>query len=221
MPHQKEPFRLNSLKDIQHIECIIEQQKHDHSSKGLVFFGSARLQETNQHYQAAYRVAKECAKKGYFIISGGGGGIMEAANRGAKEVGTLSVGLNIRLAFEQFPNPYLDMEIMFEEFWLRKLFFDRIASTFILFAGGFGTLDELFDILVLIQTQKRTKRPIILYGEEFWQPMIKFFSDSLLQQGCINANELNLLQIANSTEEVLKILSPSKDLRKKMLEGKI
>ncbi|MDE7316509.1 MAG: TIGR00730 family Rossman fold protein [Helicobacter sp.] len=201
-----EQILLQNLDEVQRVENRVRMRAGGAQKQAVVVFGSARIRADSQSYAEALGVSTELARRGYFIVTGGGYGIMEAANRGAKDGGALSVGLNISLPHEEIPNSYLDVSVQFHDFWLRKMFFEQIASAFVLFAGGFGTLDELFDVLVLIQTQKRSRRPIILYGKDFWTPLVRFFEQSLLAQSCIEQGELELVKIVENREELLPIL---------------
>ncbi len=197
---------LTNLADTKHVIQRLKELNPHHLSHGIVIFGSARIKEQHFYYTQAQKISQSLAQNSC-IITGGGYGIMEAANKGAKDAGAFSVGLNIKLPRENKPNNFLDIQIHFEEFWLRKFFFEQIASAFIIFPGGFGTLDELFDILVLCQTHKRPIRPIVLYGKKFWQPMLHFFNHSLLHEQCIEQDELNLIKIADSLEDIKAIFA--------------
>lgn len=201
-----EKIFLQSLDDVQKVQDLVHLRAGGAQKQGVVVFGSARVQQESKHYRQAKDASAQLAKLGFFIVTGGGYGIMEAANKGAKEAGGFSVGLNISLPREEVPNNSLDVSVQFEDFWLRKMFFERIACAFVLFAGGFGTLDELFDILVLMQTQKRARRPIVLVGKEFWTPLITFFTQSLLHEGCIEQSELELVRIVDSLDELTQIV---------------
>ncbi|MDE6044300.1 MAG: TIGR00730 family Rossman fold protein, partial [Helicobacter sp.] len=201
-----EQIWLQNLDEVQKVEDWVRMRAGGAQSRAVVVFGSARVSASSQSYIEALGMSAELARRGYFIVTGGGYGIMEAANRGAKDGGALSVGLNISLPHEEIPNAYLDVSVQFHDFWLRKMFFEHIASAFVLFAGGFGTLDELFDVLVLIQTQKRTRRPIVLFGKEFWTPLVRFFEQSLLAHSCIERGELELVKIVENRSELLSIL---------------
>src|SRR3712207_4908802 len=148
------------------------------------------------------RVGHCLGKHGFSVITGGGPGCMEAANRGAQESGALSVGLNIELPFEQKPNPYLGISLDFHYFFTRKLIFVRYSSAFVVTPGGYGTLDELFEALVLVQTEKIERFPVILVGSEFWQPMVDWVRDQLLVNGMISAEDVDLIAVVDDPEEV-------------------
>jgi uncharacterized protein (TIGR00730 family) len=185
----------------------------------IVFFGSARITENgpmSRYYQAAREVARlvthwsenlENTTHRFVVCSGGGPGIMEAANRGARDAGGKSIGLNIGLPFEQVPNPYITPELEFEfhYFFMRKFWFAYPAKALVVFPGGFGTMDEMFEILTLAQTQKIESRiVIVLYGSEYWKEVVNF--EALVRHGTISQSDLNLFQYADSPAEALQIL---------------
>ncbi len=173
-------------------------------------FGSARTKEDNPHYKLAVDVAAALVREGYGIITGGGPGIMEAANRGAKESGGVSVGLNIDLPFEQGYNPYIDADKVFNfnYFFIRKVMFVKYAQAFVVLPGGFGTMDELFEVLTLIQTKKIAKIPVILMGTEFWAGMLDWVKNSLAEKyGTISPKDIDLIPVTDSTDEVVKIIN--------------
>ena len=169
-------------------------------------FGSARTKPESEHYQKAEEIAKQLTQKGYGVITGGGPGIMEAANKGANKGKGPSVGLNIDLPFEQSHNPYIDQDklITFDYFFIRKLMFVKYAQGFIVLPGGFGTLDELFEAMTLIQTKKIDKFPIILVGKTFWSGMVKWIETSLLnQEETISKKDLFLFTVVDTPEEAI------------------
>jgi hypothetical protein len=173
-------------------------------------FGSARTKTDNKYYALASEVAHKLTQQGFGIISGGGPGIMEAANKGAREGGGKSVGLNIELPFEQEPNPYIDSDknLNFDYFFVRKVMFVKYSQGFIVLPGGFGTLDELFESLTLIQTFKIGKFPIVLMGSDYWSGLIDWIKKSLLEaEGNISPQDLNLFQLADSADEAVKIIT--------------
>jgi len=172
-------------------------------------FGSARLKPGSKYYELATNVAHKVVDQGYGIISGGGPGIMEAANKGAYEGDGTSVGLNIDLPFEQNDNPYIDRDknLYFDYFFVRKVMFVKYAQGFIVMPGGFGTLDELFEALTLIQTGKIDKFPIILVGKEFWQGLLDWVKNMVCEQfQNINPEDLDLIQLVDTEDEVVQIL---------------
>jgi uncharacterized protein (TIGR00730 family) len=156
-------------------------------------FGSARVSEDSPVYQAARTVGRHFAERGWAVITGGGPGVMEAANRGAKDVGGLSIGFNIDLPHEQGPNPYLDISYTFKHFYARKVCFVKPAEGFVIFPGGFGTLDELFEALTLIQTGKAQNFPVVLYDTDYWGELLAWIKGELLADGMISAEDLDLL----------------------------
>ncbi len=175
----------------------------------VTIFGSARTDPENKYYKLAESIAFKITKSGYGIITGGGPGIMEAGNKGAYHGGGTSVGLNIDLPFEQHFNPYIDADknIQFDYFFVRKVMFMKYSQGFVVMPGGFGTLDELFEALTLIQTKKIGKFPIILVGSEFWTGLIDWIKNTLLNQfSNISPEDLNLIQIVDSEDEVVAIL---------------
>jgi uncharacterized protein (TIGR00730 family) len=166
-------------------------------------FGSARVPEGDPQYELARAVARELSADGMDIITGGGPGLMEAANRGAKEGGSRSIGLNIELPFEQHENPYLDVELTCHYFFTRKLFFVRYSVGFVVFPGGFGTLDELFEALTLSQTGKTRHFPIVLVGSDYWRGLIDWMRERLVGEGKISPLDLDLLQVCDDPKEIV------------------
>ncbi len=175
----------------------------------ISIFGSARTPESDFFYNETVKLSEQISKKGLGIITGGGPGIMEAANRGAKNAGGISVGLNIKLPFEQEPNEYIDKEnsIDFDYFFVRKIMFVKYAQAFVVMPGGFGTLDELFEALTLVQTHKIEKIPVILYGKKFWNGCIEWLEEIvLLKYSNISKEDLDLFKLVDTPDEVLKII---------------
>lgn len=175
----------------------------------VTIFGSARTPPDHPHYQAAVETARLLAQAGLAIITGGGPGIMEAGNRGAKLGGGVSVGLNIELPFEQGTNPYVETALNFRYFFVRKTMFVKYAQAFVIFPGGFGTLDELFESLVLIQTGKIYNFPILLFGAQYWSGLLDWLRQSALAGGKIAAPDLDLLTVTDSPEEVRDLVLKS------------
>jgi uncharacterized protein (TIGR00730 family) len=165
-------------------------------------FGSARLRPGNKYYDEAVALSKLLADDGFAIITGGGPGIMEGANKGAKKGKAHSVGLNIELPQEQLPNKYQDINLSFRYFFIRKLMFIKYAIAFIIFPGGFGTMDELFEALTLAQTKRIKSFPIILYGSDYWQGLIDWMKNSLVPNGTISLEDFALFSIVDKPEEV-------------------
>src|SRR5581483_236062 len=179
----------------------------------VTIFGSARVGEGDAPYEAARGVARRFAEAGFAIVTGGGPGVMEAANRGAREGGGLSVGFNIELPHEQHANPYLDIEVTFRHFYARKVMFVKPAQGFVVFPGGFGTGDELFESLTLIQTGKVLHFPVVLFGSAFWAPMIAWFEEHLVPLGMISPDDLELLSVTDSPAEACNRVRASYDAR--------
>lgn len=177
-----------------------------HIQAGVTFFGSARVLPGSEPYERTYALAKAVAGAGYTVITGGGPGVMEAANKGAHEVGAQSVGLNINLPMEQRPNPYIKTLLSFRYFFVRKVMFVKYSQAFIIMPGGFGTLDELFESVTLIQTHKIQPFPIILVGRSFWAPLLSWIEDSLMARGLISEGDRQIMNVADTPEEVLAIL---------------
>jgi hypothetical protein len=165
--------------------------------KAVTVFGSARTAPGDPQYRAAEEVAGLLARAGFAVITGGGPGIMEAANKGAKEAGGLSIGCNIELPFEQEPNPYLDTLIDFRYFFVRKTMFAKYSAAFLIFPGGFGTLDELFEALVLIQTGKLFHFPVILFGQRYWGGLVRWLQARVLREGKVSPSDLDLMVLTD------------------------
>ncbi len=172
-------------------------------------FGSARTTHDNPYYSLAERIAKRITDLGFGVITGGGPGIMEAANKGAHDNGGTSVGLNIELPFEQQSNPFIDKQnsIDFDYFFVRKVMFVKYAQGFVVMPGGFGTLDELFEAITLIQTKKVDKFPIILVGRNYWQGLYDWIKNTLADQGSISPDDLQLIELVDTEDEVVQILT--------------
>ncbi len=202
---------LSELTDAQRVLRIQDELRAgfktlSHIGKAVSIFGSARTPADHPRYQAAREMARTLGHAGYAIITGGGPGIMEAANRGAREAGVPSVGLGIDLPHEQGVNPYVDLELDFHYFFARKVMFVRYASGFVVFPGGFGTLDELFEAATLRQTEKIRYFPIILMDRAFWGGLIDWLDDPVLAEGNISPEDVSALHLCNTTNEVREIL---------------
>jgi uncharacterized protein (TIGR00730 family) len=180
-------------------------------TRGVAIFGSARTPEANPYYEAARETAAQLAHAGFAVITGGGPGIMEAANRGALDAGGLSIGCNIELPFEQAPNRFQTRSLTFKYFFVRKTMFVKYSTAFIIFPGGFGTLDELFEALTLIQTRKIKNFPVVLYGSDYWGGMIKWLEEVMLEAGNISEEDMALLHVTDSPAEVVEIVVRSQD----------
>jgi uncharacterized protein (TIGR00730 family) len=175
----------------------------------VTIFGSARIKPEHEYYKLAEKIAYKISKAGYGVITGGGPGIMEAGNKGAHNGGGTSVGLNIELPFEQHFNPYIDKDknLNFDYFFVRKVIFVKYSQGFVVMPGGFGTLDEMFEALTLIQTKKIGKFPIILVGSSFWAGLIDWIKAVLVEQErTVNAEDLNLFKVVDTADEVLETL---------------
>jgi len=170
----------------------------------VALFGSARVHEGSRPYEAARAAGRRFAEKGWAVVTGGGGGVMEGANRGAKEGGGLSVGFNIVLPHEQHPNPYLDIAHTFDHFYARKVCFVRPSEGFVIFPGGFGTLDELYESLTLIQTGKIKHFPVVLFDSGYWEEMVEWIRDELVPVGMISSDDIDLLRLTDDVEEVVE-----------------
>jgi uncharacterized protein (TIGR00730 family) len=183
---------------------------------GVSVFGSARIGENHPWYELCRETARCLVRHGFAVITGGGPGLMEAANRGAAEAGGLSVGLNIELPHEQHPNPYANRSLDFHYFFARKLMFVRYARAFVVFPGGFGTLDEMFESLTLIQTERIKHFPTILVGSEHWAPLLEWIDHSLEDNGLIAAADKELLVTADTPDEVCDHVRRASERQKEM-----
>lgn len=180
----------------------------------VTFWGSARTEPNHPYYKAAEQLAAKLAKKGFTVISGGGGGIMEASNVGAFKVGGKSIGLNIQLPFEQKLNPYTTQALSFDFFFSRKVMLTFASEVYVYFPGGFGTLDEFFEILTLIQTKKIERVPIVLIGTDFWNPLIAWFEKDLIKKHkTISKEDLDLFVVFDSVEEAYKYILKNVDCK--------
>lgn len=169
-------------------------------------FGSARVKKNSPVYKDTIQVARLLVENGFNVISGGGPGVMEAANKGAAEAGGKSVGLHIELPKEQKPNPYANVRLNFKYFFIRKVMFVKYAVAYIIMPGGFGTLDELFEALTLIQTQRIRPFPVILMGSNFWSGLVNWLKDTLVKEGTLSPHDLKIFQIVDRPEEAVDII---------------
>ena len=181
---------------------------------GVAIFGSARTPPDDPEYKAAQETAALLAQAGCSVITGGGPGIMEAANRGAFEAGGTSVGCNIELPHEQGSNPYLTLSLKFKYFFVRKMMFVKYSDAFIIFPGGFGTLDELFEALTLIQTKKIHNFPVVLYGSQYWKGMLEWLRGPMLGEAKIVEDDLKRLHLTDSPAEIVEIVSRFQNAQK-------
>lgn len=172
----------------------------------VTVFGSARVKEDDKHYLLAMEIGRKLAAEGITVVTGGGPGIMEAANRGAFEAGGQSIGLNIELPFEQRANPYVRKTVTFEYFFVRKVMLVKYANAFIILPGGFGTMDELFEAITLIQTGKIIPFPTILVDSSYWGGLIDWIKNTMLENGFIAKADLNFLQVVDTADEVITIV---------------
>lgn len=172
----------------------------------VTIFGSARIGPDDPYYRKAEYLSRLLAQKGFSVITGGGPGIMEAANKGAAEAGGTSVGMNIRLPFEQTPNPYANVKISYKYFFIRKVMFVKFAMAYVIMPGGFGTMDELFEALTLIQTKRIKSFPVILMGSEYWRGLLDWMRDTVFTKGNILKEDMDLLRIIDDPEEVVSYI---------------
>jgi uncharacterized protein (TIGR00730 family) len=177
-------------------------------------FGSARIGEDDPMYEAARQLGRELAGAGFAVITGGGPGLMEAANRGCREAGGLSIGCNIELPFEQGMNAYVDLGIDFRYFFVRKTMFVKYAEGFVVFPGGFGTLDELFEALTLIQTGKVQHFPVVLFGSDYWSGLLEWLRERMLMEGKVSPEDLELFKVVDQPEDVVPVFREALEQRK-------
>ncbi|MBK67696.1 MAG: TIGR00730 family Rossman fold protein [Rickettsiales bacterium] len=187
----------------------------------VTFFGSARFKPDNRYYEQTYEIAYLLGKHGYTIMTGGGPGTMEAANRGAKDAGALSIGCNIKLPEEQAPNPYVDIQLEFEYFFTRKYMLTRYSHSFVLMPGGFGTMDEIFETATLIRTKKIDPMPLILVGSDYWNFLKPFIEDTMLKHKTINQSDVDYFYLTDRSKDVLDFIDEHvnlNNLRDKVLQ---
>ncbi|MBT8206649.1 MAG: TIGR00730 family Rossman fold protein [Acidimicrobiia bacterium] len=188
-------------------ECVRGFRKLHFVGPCVTVFGSARFGEDSEYYRMARAAGARLASAGFTVMTGGGPGIMEAANRGAKEVGGRSLGCNIRLPEEQHPNQYLDSWITFRYFFVRKLMLVKYSYAFVAMPGGFGTLDEIFETMTLIQTGKISQFPVVLVGTEYWAPLLAFLRERLLVSGAIASDDLDQLVVTDDVDEAASVIA--------------
>jgi len=169
----------------------------------VTVFGSARFDESSPHYELAREVGRQLARVGFTVMTGGGPGIMEAANRGAKDVGGRSIGCNIKLPMEQAPNPYLDQFIDFRYFFVRKVMLVKYSYGFVILPGGYGTMDEIFETATLIQTGKIENFPLVLMGRDYWQPLLDFLQDRFVANKTIDSADIDLIHVTDSPKDAV------------------
>jgi hypothetical protein len=170
----------------------------------VTVFGSARLKPDDKYYHMAEKLGTLLAQNGFAVITGGGPGIMEAVNKGAADAGGQSVGMNIKLPFEQKPNPYANLQLDYKYFFIRKVMFVKYAMAYVIMPGGYGTMDEFFEALTLIQTKRVKSFPVILMGREYWQGLLDWLKDSMVQKNMILPFDLEMIQLIDEPEEVVK-----------------
>ena len=188
------------------LEFLRGFESFDFDAPCVTVFGSARFGEDHRHYKLARETGRALAEAGYAVMTGGGPGIMEAANRGAKEAGGLSLGCNIKLPSEQQPNPYLDKFIKFEHFFVRKVMLVKYSTAFVVMPGGFGTLDEAFEVITLIQTGKLERFPVVGMGGGFWDQLRAFARGTMLKEGTISTTDIDFIKPAATAAQALEII---------------
>jgi uncharacterized protein (TIGR00730 family) len=212
------PAIVSQLDDVARVHRIHEElqagfDRLAHIGRAVSIFGSARTPRTDPMYEKARETAATLGRAGFSIITGGGPGIMEAGNRGAHEAGATSIGLDIELPHEQFENPYVDISLNFHYFFVRKVMFVRYASAFVVFPGGFGTLDELFEAATLRQTSKIRHFPIVLFGTEYWEGLVAWLRSQVARKGNISPADVDMLLVTDSVSEVLRIVEAAEHRR--------
>ncbi len=195
------------------LEILRGFEELDFSGPCVTVFGSARFSDGHPYYETARELGQRLAEEGFAVMTGGGPGVMEAANRGAREAGGVSIGCNIQLPKEQVPNPYLDKFVEFEHFFVRKVMLVKYSSAFVVMPGGFGTLDEAFEVVTLVQTRKLESFPIVAMGGSFWNELREFITDTMLAAGTISEADLDVMQLADDVETAIKIIRQSTNLR--------
>lgn len=195
---------FDTLADVRNAVCI---------------FGSARTKPNDPYYQRGLETARLLAKEGFPIITGGGPGVMEAANRGAQEGGGLSIGCNIELPFEQGTNPYVQRSINFRYFFVRKTMFVKYSTAFVVFPGGYGTMDELFEALTLVQTGKVKQFPVVLFGREYWEGLVAWLRDRVAAEGKIATEDLDLFRVTDQPEEAVRWIIEARERRSRAYQA--
>ncbi|MBN1545691.1 MAG: TIGR00730 family Rossman fold protein [Syntrophaceae bacterium] len=211
MPMEEKQFLVDALRIeeswrifrimAEFVEAIEELSKLQHA---VTIFGSARTLPGDPYYKKAEALARQLALKGFSVITGGGPGIMEAANKGAAEAGGKSVGMNIRLPYEQKPNSFANVSIDYKYFFVRKVMFVKYAVAYVILPGGFGTMDELFEALTLIQTKRIKSFPVVMMGSEYWQGLIDWLKNTMIRDGNINKEDLDLIQVFDEPEDAVR-----------------
>lgn len=212
--HERDLWQERRIKDLWRVFRIMGEFVEGFETMSEIgpcvsIFGSARTKPGDKYYELGVQTSKELVKRGFGVITGGGPGIMEAGNKGAKEAGGLSVGLNINIPHEQGSNPYIDHDklVTFDFFFVRKVMFTKYAQGYVVLPGGFGTLDELFEALTLIQTDKSVKFPVILMGSTFWGGLVDWLRETMLAAGNISESDLDLFKICDDPAEAAQLLA--------------
>ena len=187
--------------------------------RAVSVFGSARTPADSEYYAAAEQVGAALARAGYAVITGGGPGAMEAANKGACDAGGMSVGLGIELPFEQELNEWVDVGVLFRYFFVRKTMFVKYAQAFVIMPGGFGTLDELFEALTLVQTRKVTRFPVILFGSSYWSGLVDWIRETMVTAGTVSPGDLDLLHVTDDVDEVIELIQAADAARASSPDG--
>jgi uncharacterized protein (TIGR00730 family) len=200
---KSEPWRVFRIQS----ELVEGFETLNELGPAVAIFGSSRMKPGSHYYEKAVDLGRKLSDTGFAVITGGGPGIMEGANKGAKEGKGKSVGLNIEMPSEQVPNQYQDISLSFRYFFIRKLMFVKYSSAFIIFPGGFGTMDEMFEALTLSQTKKIGLFPIILFGTDYWKGLIDWFKSNLVPAGTIAAEDLDLISFADDVDETCRIFN--------------
>ncbi|MBI3858412.1 MAG: TIGR00730 family Rossman fold protein [Planctomycetes bacterium] len=200
--HSAEPWRVLRILG----EFVSSVDEMNAVGPAISIFGSARMGPGHPAYRDTVKLARRLVKRGFGVITGGGPGVMEAGNKGAHEEGGVSVGLNIELPLEQKPNPFQTLSLRFRYFFVRKVMFVRHSVGYVVMPGGFGTLDEMFEALTLIQTEKTYPFPVLLYGRKYWEGLVDWMRKSLLKEGAIGTTDLELLQVVDSVDETMDAL---------------
>lgn len=198
----KEPWRIFRIME----EFINGFQVLFKVGSAVSIFGSSRAKPNNEYCKKAYQLSYKLAKKGYGIVTGGGPGIMEAANKGAKDAKGKSIGLNIKLPVQQKPNPYVDTLLNFKYFFCRKVMFVKYTKGLVFFPGGFGTMDEFFEIITLIQTKRIDEVPVVLIGFEYWDGLIKWIKKTMLSNNMISRSDLKIFHLTDSPQKAVNII---------------
>jgi uncharacterized protein (TIGR00730 family) len=183
----------------------------------VTVFGSSRVKESSPHYELARELGRKLGERGYTVLTGGGPGVMEGANRGSVEGGAQSVGLNIDIPTEQRPNRFTTLSLRFRYFFVRKVMLVKYSTAFLLLPGGFGTLDELFETLTLVQTKRVRRFPIILMGTEFWDGLFGWVRTTLLNEGMVDRGDLNLVRITDDVDEALALVERAREEQRDVL----